>query len=244
MDKKIILYYPNISSQDRINLRYLNIYNITYICDHFEDIVKNLSKETSLLIVSPEHKLSLNMLKDYFPQDMIPQIFDLTEIKRFRQKYGANGIDLKKSLLSIDSFLYTINIPVTSYLYSFLKYSLYIMAMFNIENFSYKILKLVSCLLGKNYEFEICKIRRNTHLYLKFRNSTFLNNLFSNKQDNRVHLLYIVDYCYKKYNSNQQLYLSQNQQKFYNISYYMERRLRLTNANDNIKLLLNPAYDI
>lgn len=244
MNKKILLYYPNISSQDRINLRYLNIYNITYICDRFEDIVKNLSKETSLLIVSPENKLSLNKLKNYFPQDMIPQIFDLTEIKRFRQKYGANGIDLKKNLLSIDSFLCTINIPVTSYLYSFLKYSLYIMAMFKIENFSYKILKLVSCLLGKNYEFEIYKIRRNTHIYLKCRNSTFLNNLFTNKQDHRIHLLHIVDYCYKKYNSNQQLYLSQNQQKIYNIGYYMERKLQLSNSRNTVKLLLNPADSV
>ena len=222
MNKKIMLYYPNISLQERQILKHLNIYAITYLCEQFEDIVKKLSKEIHLLIVAPEYKACLNKLKDYFPANMLPQIFDLTEIKIFRKKYDGNASNLKKTLLGIDFFLCTINIPKSSYLYNFLKYSLYIMTMFSIESYSYKILKLVNCLLGKNYEYEIDKIRKNIRQYLKIRNSSFLNNIFTNKHDNKVHLLQIVNYCYTKYNTNKQLYLDENQQKIYNI-YYTEK---------------------
>lgn len=223
MHKRVILYSTHFTIQEQENLKLLKICNQTCLCSKIKDIAKHIGKEICLLLVSPKDYLSNRDIYQFLPKNKAPQIFNLSELKELKQKYYKK-VNFKKHYLGrIDSFLNTIKIPATELFYNYLKYSIYFMTFYKIEEFSYKLLKFMCCMLNKDYSHDIIAMRAYIHQYLKIKNSKYLN-LILRRNNNKIYVIKTINYCFQKFKNNEKIF-SDNKPDYFKKEYYINKKL-------------------
>lgn len=223
MEKRVLLYSENINEDDCECLQYLKISHITDICGNMCELINEMNDNICLVLVGNTCQIDAETLKDYLPQDHLPQIFDLSELVDLKKRYYTNMHKNKNIFFCIQKFLQEIKISPTSISYAILKYSLNYMLMYNIKHFSYKLLKLLSCFFGKDYNSIVLELRQNLHNILARRNSNFLNRVMCNDTNNKIYLLNAINYCYQKYIDNERLYTTNTPPPQYNMEYYIKK---------------------
>ena len=223
MEQKILLFSTCPANLEQENLTNLKIFRQTRICNKVEDIVKNINKNIYLLLVSPKDKISIFTLEQFLPKEKLPQIINISDLKDLKCKYYSKVTPLKNSLNCLELFLNKTGIYHTTSVHNILKYCLYVMATFNINHFSYKLLHLVCCMLGQEYNHTISMLRNYLHTVIVNKRSPFLKNLFTNNSNKKVYILNAINYCYQKFYYNQRVFYTFKKMPFFNKNYYLER---------------------
>ncbi|MDY2696333.1 MAG: hypothetical protein SOV27_04145 [Eubacteriales bacterium] len=223
MEKRVLLYSENFDNNDCEDLDYLKISHITCICGNLCDIASKMNHRICILLVGNNCQIDNNILKGYLPKDHLPQIFNLKELVDLKKKYYTNMHKNKNIFYCIQNFLQEIKISPTSISYAILKYSLNYMLMYNIKEFSYRLLKLLSCFFNKDYNSIVLELRQNLHNILIRRKSNFLNRVLCNDTNNKIYLLNAINYCYQKYINNERLYTTNKPPPQYSMEYYIQK---------------------
>lgn len=224
MKTNILLLSPQESQEDSDFLHSLKIFHLTTICHSVKDVAKNIGAQTKMLLISPFANVDNRMLDDFLPKFKLPPVYNIKELLSLKQQYGVTKNAIKCSMLSIEFFIHQVNAPHTSDIPNILKHCLHIMSVFNLEAFSYKLLKFVCCMLGKEYNLVMNSIRTTVKTWLKQKNSKYLNRMFLGTDGDKINTMSIINYCYKKYINNLSLFNKKIKPDYYNINYYLTKQ--------------------